>query len=268
MRYENNSDKLEKIRLVKDNYYVILDFDGTVTSADSLDSWMAIIDFEIYGEECKKEIEQLNAKYKPIESDYELDYDIKKQHMADWYRKSMDILYKYQLTFSKLQKALQKEKLKLRKGAKEFLKKLHQKQIPVIILSAGIKNTIEEFLKIQQCYYDNIYIISNEIEFKEDNMQKFTGRILHSMNKGLEENLPQDLRDRINQKKYAVLCGDIIEDIQMVNQEDLDKTITIGFLNSRESENLRFYQENYDIVLTKEDACFQVIEKIMLRFIA
>ena len=55
MRYENNSDKLEKIRLVKDNYYVILDFDGTVTSADSLDSWMAIIDFEIYGEECKKE---------------------------------------------------------------------------------------------------------------------------------------------------------------------------------------------------------------------
>ncbi len=264
MRYENNSDKLEKIRLVKDNYYVILDFDGTVTSADSLDSWMAIIDFEIYGEECKKEIEQLNAKYKPIE----LDYDIKKQHMADWYRKSMDILYKYQLTFSKLQKALQKEKLKLRKGAKEFLKKLHQKQIPVIILSAGIKNTIEEFLKIQQCYYDNIYIISNEIEFKEDNMQKFTGRILHSMNKGLEGNLPQDLRDRINQKEYAVLCGDIIEDIQMVNQEDLDKTITIGFLNSRESENLRFYQENYDIVLTKEEACFQVIEKIMLRFIA
>ena len=77
MRYENNPDKLEKIRLVKNNYYVVLDFDGTITSSDSLDSWMAIIDFEIYGEECKKEIEQLNAKYKPIESDYELDYDIK-----------------------------------------------------------------------------------------------------------------------------------------------------------------------------------------------
>ena len=130
-------------------------------------------------------------------------------------------------------------------------------------MSAGIKNTIEEFLKRQQCYYDNIYIISNEIEFKEDNMQEFTGTILHSMNKKLEGNLPQNLQNMLNQKECAVLCGDIIEDVQMVNQEDLDKTITIGFLNSRESENLRFYQENYDIVLTKEDACFQEVENII-----
>lgn len=263
MRYENNPNKLGKIILAKNNYYVVLDFDGTITSSDSLDSWMAIIDFEIYGEECKKEIQKLNGKYKPIESDYELDYDIKKQHMADWYRKSMDILYKYQLTFSKLQKALQKEKLKLRKGAKEFLKSLHETKIPVIILSAGIKNTIEEFLKRQECYYDNIYIISNQIEFKEDEMQEFTGTILHSMNKRLEGNLPQDLRDRINQKEYAVLCGDTIEDIQMVNQEYLDKTITIGFLNSRENDNLRYYQKTYDIILTKEEASFQEIEKII-----
>ena len=129
MRYENNPNKLGKITLTKDNYYVVLDFDGTITSSDSLDSWMAIIDFEIYGEECKKEIQKLNGRYKPIESDYELDYDIKKQHMADWYRKSMDILYKYQLTFSKLQKALQKEKLKLRKGTKEFLKSFEVNKI-------------------------------------------------------------------------------------------------------------------------------------------
>ena len=46
MRYENNPNKLGKITLTKDNYYVVLDFDGTITSSDSLDSWMAIIDFE------------------------------------------------------------------------------------------------------------------------------------------------------------------------------------------------------------------------------
>lgn len=266
MRYENNPNKLEKIRLIKDNYYVVLDFDGTITNAESIDSWLALIDFEIYGEECKKEIEKLNGKYKPIEANYELEYETKKQHLADWYRKSMALLYKYQLTYTKLQKALQKEKLKLREGAKEFLKDLKQKDIPVIILSAGIGNTIEAFLKKQECYYDNIYIISNFVTFKEDKMQKFKGTIIHSMNKKMEGFLPEIWQERINQKKYAILCGDIIDDIQMIGKEDLDKTITIGFLNNNTDENRERYNRSYDFVLTDEEACFQEVEKIMLQF--
>lgn len=57
------------------------------------------------------------------------------------------------------------------------------KKVPVIILSAGIGNAIETFLNNEKCYYDNIYIISNFIEFKEDKMQKFTASLIHSMNK-------------------------------------------------------------------------------------
>lgn len=262
MRY-TNTNKIEKISLRQDNYYVVLDFDGTITNAESMDSWMALIDFEIYGEQCKRDIEKLNGKYKPIESNYEMEHEIKKQHMTDWYGKSMNLLYNYQLTYTKLQKALQKEKLKLREGAKEFLKNLHQQDVPVIIISAGIGNTIEEFLKKQECYYDNIYIISNFLIFKEDKMEKFKGKIIHSMNKKMEGFLPEIWQERINQKKYAVLCGDIIEDIQMINKENLDKTITIGFLNNRTDENLKRYNQNYDFVLTEEEACFQEVEKII-----
>lgn len=262
MRY-HNTNKLQNVKLNPNNYYVVLDFDGTITNAESVDSWRAIIDFEIYGEECKKEIEQLNGKYKPIETDYKLSYEIKKQHMADWYQKSMDLLYKYQLTYSKLQKALQKEKLKIRKGAKEFLKNLHQKNIPVIIISAGIGNTIEEFLKKQECYYENMYIISNFLTFKEDKMQKFKGTIIHSMNKKMEGFLPDTWQEQIKQKEYAILCGDMLEDIQMVKKEDLDKTITIGFINNNLDENRKHYNQNYDIVLTEEEACFQEVEEII-----
>ncbi len=265
MRY-TNTNKIENIPLSKDNYYVVLDFDGTITNVESIDSWIASIDFEMYDEECKKDIEKLNGKYKPIEADYEMEYEIKKQHLSDWYQKSMYLLYKYQLTYTKLQKALQKEKLKLREGAKEFLKNLHQKNIPVIIISAGIGNTIEEFLKKQECYYDNIYIISNFLTFKDDKMQKFEGTIIHSMNKKMEGFLPEIWQKQINQKKYAILCGDIVDDIQMVKKEDLDKVITIGFLNNRTDENLKRYHQNYDFVLTDEEACFQEVEKIMSQF--
>lgn len=258
-----NTNKIENLNISKDNYYVVLDFDKTITNKNSLDSWMAIADFEIYGKEFKKQIEKLNAKYEPIELDYTLDDVTKEQYMEQWYQKSMDILYQYQLTYSKLQKALQKETMHFRKGAKEFLDKLQQEKVPVIILSAGIGNVIEEFLKKQKCYHNNIYIISNFIQFKEDKMQKFTDPMLHSMNKKVKGSLPEKLQNIIKEKQYVILCGDIIEDIQMIEKEELDKAITIGFLNNKLEENLTFYNQNFDIVLTEEDACFQEVEKII-----
>lgn len=262
MRYVN-SNKLKEIEIKEDNYYVILDFDKTITSKKSLDSWLAVADFSILGEECKREIEQLNAKYEPIELDYTMDYETKRQYMVEWYEKSMGILYRYHLTYSKLLQSLQKGRLEFREGAKEFLDNLHEENIPVIILSAGIGNAIEEFLKMNQCYYDNIHIISNFIQFEEDKMQKFTNPIIHSMNKKIEGSLSVEWQRKIKEKEYAILCGDIIEDIQMVRKEDLSKTITIGFLNQKIDENLMFYQQNYDMVLTNEEACFQEVEKII-----
>lgn len=264
MRY-NNTNKAEKIKLDESNYYVVLDFDKTITSKESLDSWMALIDFDIYGKECINDIKKLNAKYSSIELDYTLQEAEKEQYMVEWYQKSMDLLYKYKLTNTNLLKALQKNKLEFRRGAKEFFDRLYKNKIPVIILSAGIGNVIEEFLKKQECYYNNIYIISNFIEFKEDKMQKFTDSLLHSMNKTIEGKLPKNLQLTIRSKEYAILCGDIIEDIQMVSKGKLEKTITIGFLNNKIEENLKIYNDNFDIVLTNEDACFQEVEKIIKR---
>lgn len=209
-----NTNKLEKIKLTRDNYYILLDFDKTVTSKESQDSWMAVIDFDIYGENCKKEIEALNNKYSPIELDYSLEDEKKRQYMVEWYQKSMDLLYKYQLSYSKLQKAIAKKPLILRKGAKDFLQKAASEKVPVIILSAGIGNVIEEFLKQEGCYYENIYIISNFVTFQEDNMQKFDKMLLHSMNKTIKGKVPNHVKKNLEQKEYTILCGDIIEDIR------------------------------------------------------
>lgn len=202
MKYQNRTKNLA---IKKDNYYIIIDFDKTITASKSLDSWMAIIDFNIYGEDCKKEIQKLNETYAPIELDYQISKEKKEQYMIEWYQKSMDLLYQYGLTKTNLQKSLQKETLLLREGAKEFFKNLNDSQIPVIILSAGIGNVIEEFLKQQEIYFNNIHIISNFIQFKGDNMQKFEGELLHSMNKTIEGKLPKNWQDKISKTQYAIL---------------------------------------------------------------
>lgn len=262
MKYINRN-QLENIKLTNDNYYVVLDFDKTITSKDSYDSWMAVADFEILGKDCEREWNQLNAKYEPLELDYTLDYETKNRLMVEWYEKSMDILYQYHLTYSKLVKALEKGNLQFRDGAKEFLEDLWRQGIPVIILSAGIGNAIEMFLKAHNCDYDNIYMISNFIEFRKDKMQVFKAPIIHSMNKSLENHLPLDWKDKIGQRKYVVLCGDIIEDLQMIKKEERKNAITIAFLNKKIEENLKFYQQNFNVVLTDQEACFQEVQKII-----
>lgn len=83
------------------------------------------------------------------------------------------------------------------------------------------------------------------------------------MNKKVEGNLPKKWQKRIEAKQYVVLCGDIIEDIQIIGKENRDKTVAIGFLNNKIEENLEVYKQYYDIVLTEDDACFQEVEKII-----
>ena len=58
---------------------------------------------------------------------------------------------------------------------KEFLRKMNEMNIPVIIISAGIGNVIEEFLKLENDYYDNIKIISNFIVFENGEFKEIAG---------------------------------------------------------------------------------------------
>ena len=75
----------------------------------------------------------------------------------------------------------------LEKVLKNFFEAMYKNNIPVIILSAGIGNVIEGFLKENNCYFDNMKIISNFINFDNNgNINKFDGKIITSMNKTLK----------------------------------------------------------------------------------
>ena len=154
--------KEEKIKILKynkNNIFVVLDFDRTITSNESEDSWAATSNKEIMGEEINFKMDELYKVYRPIEIDYKMPIKEKEKNMEKWYGDCMDLYYKYNLTKEKLLQSVGKSKLIFRRGAKEFLNKCHQENIPVIIISAGIGNVIEQFLKTSNCYFDNTYII-------------------------------------------------------------------------------------------------------------
>lgn len=256
-----NKEKIENIKLTKENMYVLLDFDKTITSYESLDSW-AVAGMAA-DEGCEKEVNDLYDKYRPIEMDYNISYEEKYKKMEEWYNSCMELYYKYHLNREKLKEAVKNSGLIFRKGAKEFLEYTYENNIPVIILSAGVGSVIKEFLKEKNCFFDNIFLISNTFLYDEKgNAFKLENSLIHTMNKTVEGHLKGKRKEEFEKRPYRLLFGDTIEDIDMAPKKDLEKTIRVGFLDEA-LENLSTYRENFDIVLTKEDATFDIARKII-----
>ncbi len=256
-----NTNKLETLKFSRDNTYVLIDFDNTITGHNSDDSWETA--GKLLGKKFNKELELLWKKYRPIELDYNMPFNEKNQAMEKWYSECMMLYYKYKLTKDQVIESVKTGNLILREGAKRFFKKAYEENIPVIILSAGIGNVIEEFLKQKGCYYPNIYIISNFIEFDENGFAKTfdMSTMIHTLNKSIKDKLPtKELKSR----KYKILIGDLIEDINMLEKEELDTTLTIGMLDNNTTQNLvEMYNKVFDILLTEEDVCFEEIKKLL-----
>ncbi len=252
------------LSLENKNFYVAIDFDKTITSYKSPDSWASVAQTKFVGQEIVKEMDELYEKYRPIEMDYSIGTNDKQIYMKKWYEDCMDLYHKYNLTEQKMHQSIQSSNMYFRSGAKEFLELMYKNNIPVVILSAGIGNAIKQFLNDNNCLSENMYIISNFIEFdKNGKAKKFdNSKIIHTLNKNMKGHLPKEFEEKLVDKKYRLLVGDLIEDIKMVDENELDKTLKIGFLEDNIENNLEIYKKYFDVVLQGEEATFYQIVKL------
>lgn len=258
--YNNNFAKKNKFN--NKDFCIVLDFDKTITTKDSHNSWTVLESEEGFCKELYEEAKKLSNYYIPIEINYDIPLEQRMEKVIEWYKKNLDLFYNYNLTEEILYKCIDLARLELRDGLKELLEWSHANNIIVVIVSAGIKNIIIEILKRKNCYYDNIHILSNQLVFENGKMQKFGDNLIHTYNKNMDR-LPLYIKEKIDNISNILLFGDLIEDIGIVDTKYLYKTLTIGFLEVNIEDNLDNYQEKYDIVLTNEDATFNKAMEIV-----
>lgn len=256
MLYIKN-EKLKQFSFASHNFYVIMDFDKTMTTMDSDDSWTVIQNPNILNPNLSIDSMKLAKKYCPLEMDYTLSFEVKSSYMLDWYTKVIGLYYKYGLTYDKLVACVKCGNIKLRDGLTELLSYFHTNKIPVIIVSAGIGNVITQVLEQHHCLYDNIHIISNFFPFEHNRLLPFHNPIIHTCNKKITT-LPDTFQKQISDREFILLFGDFIEDIHMVPKESLNQTISFGFLEKNVEENLKFYQNAFDVVLTDHSSFHEV----------
>ena len=185
--------------------------------------------------------------------------------MEEWFKKHFELLVKYKTKESDYSDALiDSNVMSFRNGAKEFMEFLHKNNIPLIIISAGIGNFIENFLKYNNYLYDNIHIISNKIIFNNGIAIGVDNKIIHSLNKN-EMSLPQDILNKINNKNNVILLGDQIGDLLMVDKNTDKELITIGFLNEDTKNDIDIMNDNFDIVCDITDTYIDLLNLLFER---
>lgn len=257
MIFINNEEKITEFKTLN-NYYVITDFDRTLTTKDSEPSYGIIPKF--LGGECLEKRTKIYNHYRPIELDYTLEKTEKQKIMRQWAKESFTLLSKF-TTEDIIDKSLENANIYLRDGAREFLYDMYKNNIPVVIMSAGIGNVIKRFLEIQNVLYSNIILVANFFDFKDGEAYIDINNVIATSNKTYEK-IPVQLRNKLQKIDKCLLFGDIIEDIEMCNKDNIEKTLTVGFLDKNIDENMKVFNKNYDVVLCNNES-FCTIQNVL-----
>lgn len=237
--------------------YFVADFDHTLTTKDSQNCWSILSTIPNISKKYVKKSRQNNDYYLPIEQDDSIDEKIKKEIMLDWYQQHTNLLIKYHLKEKDIIQISQSESLKLRKGVIELLTFTNQNNIPFVIVSAGISNIIEEVLKKHNCFFNNIYIISNIFKFKDGEMKSLRNKIIHPLNKD-EIEIPTKIKEILKNRDEIIILGDNIGDTK-IRIKASQKNLKVGFLNYTDNTKLINFKKYFDIVYSPNSSLVNLL---------
>jgi 2-hydroxy-3-keto-5-methylthiopentenyl-1-phosphate phosphatase len=277
------------------NIIFITDFDYTITKRynyqknSTLFSSYRFYDESLIGGDQQKILDiqnQLCNEYMKYETDSTYDKKIREQKVHEFYSKSLDVYINPKFTRNSIGKMLEKfkEKYELRKYTKELFELLIKLEIPIVIVSGGVKEVIIDLLKTCINNFEKylsekkIIIIANELYFEEGK-----GCIGHSTNVIYAFNksnfVKETIKNNFPQVTNVIVMGDHLNDFDSVQDLEIDKNdiIGIGFVNIKPEilndetkkeiikKNVEEYNNVYDVNLIGDND-FDFIIKLFEKF--
>lgn len=244
-------------------FHVLADFDGTLTKV-GLPLMKYLRDGNYLSSDYTQELTKLYEKYHPIEIDPNVPYEEKISKMREWWEKVFRSFINFGLDKSTLEKFVKETRLDFREGAKEALKILYKRDIPLVVISSsGLGSVIPMYLKKEKMFYDNISVVANLFEFdKKGIIKKVQEPMIHILNKSEVSIKCLPIYSELIKRKNVLLLGDHLGDLGMVKSFDYNNLISVGFLNENVEENLKSYKNNFDVVLTN-DGSFDFVNKFL-----
>jgi len=251
---------------------IVTDFDYTITKQKMENGESVLTSFGMFNK-CKslpdsyiEEANNLYKKYRPIEIDPAVPLTEKIPAMIEWWDHSSEILKGFRFPRRELEEVASHFKNALRDGTHELFRELYTDNIPCLVFSAGLGDSVISVLKHANVMHPNVKIISNFLSYKDDEVLDgivgVGGNLIHSFNKN-ETALPQEYHDLIQNRDHIILMGDSLGDSSMADGvPSQSHCIKIGFLYDHAELSLPQYMERFDLVLI-DDQTMNVTRNII-----
>lgn len=151
-------------RFTPETTRVVTDFDSTLTADNGKTSWSLFSDSGLMPESYVAHRQALKDRYYPYEIDSSLSEAERSEYMKQWWIDHLELLVEYGLHKDILEQVVNHE-MKIRAGMDSMLHGLEELNIPVLILSAGITQSIESVLRNQNLLSSEVSIASNSLIF-------------------------------------------------------------------------------------------------------
>ena len=204
--------------------------------------------------------------YLKYEEDFSIDEEVRKEKLMEWYVKALNYMCHPKFTRESVQRmvALKSDKIYFKKNLAKFYEKLIELNIPIIIVSGGIKEIIIEVLKLLNIKgLDNyikrkrIHFIANEFFFDEnDKGIGYNKDVVYGFNKS--EHVKKLVDQNFQNIENVFVFGDLDTDYKSIEKLNLNKdknVIGIGFVYfyPEEIKNKDFdFQNNSQIISFKK----------------
>ena len=104
----------------------------------------------------------LRAKYLPIETSADLTVEEKIPYMVEWYTQANQLLTQIDLEKNMFGKFVKTSNVEFRDHTKKMLDNLHNVNVPVLVLSAGLGDILVEVMEAFEVYHrSNTKVVSN-----------------------------------------------------------------------------------------------------------
>ncbi|WJX20090.1 5'-nucleotidase [Trifolium repens] len=274
-------NKISAIRLAgPKKLQVIADFDATLTkfwvNGTRGQSSHGLLQQDNPEYDAKRQ--QLYDHYHPLEFSPTLGLEEKRKLMEEWWGKTHALLMEGGLSYEAIKQSVANANIAFREGVAELFEFLEERDIPVLIFSAGLADIIEEVLR-QKLHrsFKNVKIVSNRMVFNDDGqLVSFKGKLIHSLNKNEHAldmaapvherfgdiDIPTNDNDLLKKRTNVLLLGDHTGDLGMSDGLNYDTRISVGFLNHNVENSLSCYREAFDVVLVNDAPMWEVIKLV------
>ncbi|XP_072941972.1 7-methylguanosine phosphate-specific 5'-nucleotidase [Epargyreus clarus] len=270
----NKEELLSKInRIIKDGHrklQIVSDFDHTLTKHKMENGKTVLTSFGMF-RECpsvpqfyKDEDNRLSAIYKPIEADPVMTTEEKIKHMIDWYTAGHNLLKGQKFPNNELMEIGHKMIECFRVGVQDLIAWSKAQQVPVLVFSAGLGESVVAALKAANFLLPHVKVISNFLALDdEDRIVGIKGEVIHTYNKNEAAIKGTEYYEMVKDRTNVILMGDNIGDAGMAEgMEHCDVVIKVGFLGHSAEGNLQNYLNKFDIVLVN-DQTMDIVNAIL-----